>query len=157
MKQLSMKKLLTLILISVSFLIHAQDFTITNFDIELEINNDGSFLVNETIDVNFSKEKRGIYRTIENSYKVNNGTLFLDIHDVDVIGHDYQLNKKKNIVSIKIGNPDIYLSGNQQYKISYKIRNGILPYPEHQEFHYDLTGNKWKAPIENVNFTITCT
>ncbi len=149
-----MKLQLVLIFISLSFLLNAQDFIITNFDIELEINADGSFDVVETIDVNFNKTKRGIFRKIENTYNVNGGTLYLDIHKIDIQGYEYKVDKSKDLVSIKIGSIDTYITGNQQYKISYKIRNGIIPYPEHQEFHYDLTGNEWNAPIESVSFTI---
>ncbi|MEM9549492.1 MAG: DUF2207 domain-containing protein, partial [Bacteroidota bacterium] len=32
--------------------------------------------------------------------------------------------------------------------------NGIISFPDHQEFYYDLTGNEWQAPIYNVNYTI---
>ena len=149
-----MNKLLTLIFILFSLFSYSQDYSITNFNIAIDINADGSLLVEETIDVYFNKKKRGIYRKIDNTYKVNNATLNLDINNIDIEGQEYKVDKSKNKVVIRIGNPDIYLSGNQQYKISYKIQNGIIPYPEHQEFHYDLTGNEWDAPIDKVNFTI---
>lgn len=154
MKQLTMNKLLTPIFIFFSIFAYAQDFSITNFDINIEINSDGSLLVEETIDVYFTKRKRGIYREIENTYKINNATLYLDINNIDIKDHEYKVDKSKNKVSIRIGSPDAYLTGIQQYKISYKIKNGIIPYPEHQEFHYDLTGIEWEAPIDKVNFKI---
>jgi len=149
-----MKRILTLFCLSISLFINAQDFDITNFDVDLEINADGSFNVTETLDVYFRKEKRGIYREIENIYKINNGTVQIGISNIAVNGHDYNVNNKKDKVIIRIGNPDIYLSGTQQYIISYVIKNGIITYPEHQEFHYDVTGNSWNAPIDKVDFTI---
>ncbi len=149
-----MKHQLTLILIFFSLLIHAQDFNITNFNIELEVNADGSYNVEEIIDVNFTKKKRGIYREIENTYKLDGGKMYLDIHDIKVQGFKSKVDKNRNRVKIRIGSPDIYVTGNQQYKISYKIKNGIISYPDHQEFHYDLTGNGWDAPIDYVDFTI---
>jgi len=149
-----MKKLLTPIFIFLSLFSYAQDFSISNFDINIEINSDGSLLVEETINVFFHKRKRGIFREIENTYEVNNGTLYLDVTDIDIKDHQYKVDKNKNKVSIRIGSPEAYITGSQQYKINYKIKNGILPYPEHQEFHYDLTGNQWNAPIDKVSFKI---
>jgi len=154
MKQQTMKHQLTLIFIFFSFIISAQDFTITNFQIDLEVNADGSYDVEEIIDVNFSKKKRGIFREIENTYKLNGGKMYLDIHNIKVDGHKSKVDKNKNKVKIRIGSPDKYVNGDQQYRISYKIKNGIITYPEHQELHYDLTGNGWNAPIDHVDFTI---
>ena len=39
-------------------------YTITNYDIEMSLHEDGSMDVKEAIDVNFSEARRGIYRTI---------------------------------------------------------------------------------------------
>lgn len=42
----------------------AADYTINNYDVNMELRTDGSMLVNETIDVNFSQQKHGIIRKI---------------------------------------------------------------------------------------------
>lgn len=149
-----MKQLTTLLLLLFPILFNAQDFTITNFKVNLEINSDGSFEVEETIDVFFHQKRRGIIREIDNEYKVNGNTLFLDITNINIQDHEYKVDSRKEKVSIRIGNPDIYITGDQQYRISYRIKNGIIDYPEHQEFHYDITGNRWDAKIEQVDFTI---
>jgi uncharacterized membrane protein YgcG len=154
-QQNTMKNLLILFFLSFSFVLNAQDFTITNFEINLEITKEGSFLVKEIIDVHFDKKKRGIYRDIPTTYSINNAKVNMGVGNIDVLGHDYKVEKIKDKVNIRIGNPDIYVTGDQQYIISYKIEDGIISYQEHQEFHYDLTGNEWEAPIENVYFTIT--
>ena len=98
-----MKHILTFLFISLSIFLHAQDFTITNYTIDLEINADGSFDIKETIDVNFSAKKRGIYRDIDNSYTVNGGKFYLDIYDIEIPNHKYKVDKNKNKVSIRIG------------------------------------------------------
>lgn len=151
----TMKKLITLLFVSITFLLTAQDFTITNFNINLEIDEKGAFHVQEIIDVNFTKKKRGIYRDIETLYKINGGILDIDLRNINIEGHEYKIDKRKEKVSIRIGSPDKYLIGDQKYIISYTINKGIITYPEHLEFVYDLTGNNWQARIENVDFTIT--
>ena len=147
-----MNKLITLLFIFFSVTLTSQDFTITNFDINLEIDAEGAIHVNEIIDVNFSKQKRGIYRELETVYKINGGEVDLNIRNINIEGHEYQIEKRNDLVNIRIGSPDIYLTGNQRYNISYTIKNGIITYPEHQELHYDLTGNAWKAKIEKRKF-----
>jgi hypothetical protein len=39
-------------------------YTITNYDVEMNLHQDGSMDVNETIDVNFSESRHGIYKKI---------------------------------------------------------------------------------------------
>lgn len=48
------------------------DYTIKNYDVNMELRTDGSMLVNETIDVNFSAQKHGILRNIATK-NPNNG------------------------------------------------------------------------------------
>lgn len=56
-------------LVNVGF---AADYTIKNYDVNMELRTDGSMLVNETIDVNFSAQKHGILRKIATK-NPNNG------------------------------------------------------------------------------------
>lgn len=149
-----MKNLLTLFFLTFSLLLTAQDFTISNFNVDIEINADGSYDVVETIDVYFTKKKRGIFREIHNTYSINGGKVFLDINSIDIPNYEYTVDKSKEIIKIKIGSQDKFLTGNQQYKIAYNIKKGIISYDDHQEFHYDLTGVDWPAAIRRVNFTI---
>lgn len=50
----------------------AADYTIKNYDVNMELRTDGSMLVNETVDVNFSAQKHGILRKIATK-NPNNG------------------------------------------------------------------------------------
>ncbi|MFT4535812.1 MAG: putative membrane protein YgcG [Saprospiraceae bacterium] len=154
-----MKNLLTLNLFCFSFLLFSttivsQDFTISNYNIELDINTDGSLNIEETIDVNFSKKKRGIYRTIPYKYSRDGESIDLGITDINVRGHKHKVTRKNGAVEIKIGDKNIYLEGNQTYHISYKIENGIQDYAEYQELYYDLIGNEWEAEIAQLNYQI---
>ena len=56
-------------LVNVGF---AVDYTIKNYDVNMELRIDGSMLVNEIIDVNFSQQKHGIIRKIATK-NPNNG------------------------------------------------------------------------------------
>ncbi|MFT6334758.1 MAG: putative membrane protein YgcG [Saprospiraceae bacterium] len=138
----------------VSITLSSQDFTISNYDIELDINTDGSLNVEETIDLNFSKKKRGIYRSIPYEYSKDGESIKLGITDIKVDGYKYKISRKNGAIEIKIGDKNIFLEGNQTYRISYKIENGIQDYAEHQELYYDLIGSEWKAEIAKLNYQI---
>ena len=58
-----------MVLVNVGF---AADYTIKNYDVNMELRTDGSMLVNEMIDVNFSAQKHGILRKIATK-NPNNG------------------------------------------------------------------------------------
>lgn len=155
MNQPTLKNHLLFLFILLSSFIQAQDYVITNFETNIEITKEGHLKIEEIIDVNFNKKRRGIIRSFENKYAVNNRIAKFDIQDIDVPNHNSKLLNKKNETSIRIGNPDKYLKGPERYLINYTVKNGILPFPNHQELHYDITGHKWDTSIENLSFTIT--
>src|ERR1700687_3618039 len=49
---------------------------------------------------------------------------------------------------ITIGNPDVLVSGRQEYKISYLLTGALNPFADHDEFYWNVTGNGWEAPID---------
>ena len=154
MKNLLPLSILLFTILLSSTTLSSQDFTISNYNIEIDINTDGSLNVEETIDVNFSKKKRGIYRSIPFKYSKDGESINLGITDINVRGHNHKVTRKNGAVEIKIGDKKIFLEGNQTYLISYKIENGIQDYAEHQELYHDLTGNEWKAEIAQLNYQI---
>ena len=144
--------LFSFLLVSTS--LSSQDFTNSNYNIEIDINTDGSLNVEETIEVNFSKKKRGIYRSIPYNYKKDGKSINLGITDINVGGHKHKVSRKNGNLEIKTGDKNIYLEGDQTYRISYKIENGIQDYAEHQELYFDLIGNEWRAEIAQLNYKI---
>lgn len=154
MKLLLHLNLLIFAFITFSTTLSSQDFTISSYNIEMDINTDGSLDIEETININFSKKKRGIYRAIPYKYKKDGKTTDLGITAIQVDGHKHSVSKKRGEINIKIGDKNIYLEGDQTYRISYKIENGIQDYAEHQELYFDLIGTSWRADIEQLNYKI---
>ena len=68
--------------------------------------------------------------------------------------YDYQINNDYPNLNIKIGDPDVYLSGKHWYHISYKAYNLINPLIYHDEFYWNVTGNGWDFPIETADVNI---
>ena len=141
--------------------VFAQYFTINNYHSDIVINEDSSFIVKEKIEVEFHRQRHGIYREIPFKYTdefLKTTTTPLKVLSVtDDSGKDwkYRVNKTGNVINIRIGNPDIYVSGNQIYVITYKVENELLFFNDHDEIYWNVTGNYWQAPIKEASADVT--
>ncbi len=139
----------------------AQHFTITNFDAKIVIDEDGSFTVTETIDVEFHRKKHGIYREIPYRYEdelgnaVNMPIEVLSVTDGNGYDVGSKVSKMGNVVNIRIGDADIFVYGSQVYKIKYKVTNGLLYFEDKDELYWNVTGNAWDAEIQHVAATVS--
>ena len=143
--------------------VSAQDFTINRFHSDITISEDSSFLVKETIDVEFHQSKHGIYREIPFKYVDDLGNKIrtpLDVLSVtDSTGKEwrYTVQKKGDVVYIRIGEPDTYVEGKQTYVVTYTVANALLFLSDHDEFYWNVTGNYWKAEIREASATVALT
>jgi uncharacterized membrane protein len=141
--------------------VFAQDFTINRFQSDISVNEDSSFTVKETINVQFHKLKHGIYREIPFKYTDERGNTIktpLEVLSVtDESGKDWRYKSRKtgNIINIKIGDPKKYVEGRQTYVITYKVENAVLFFDDHDELYWNVTGNYWWAPINEASANVT--
>lgn len=137
------------------------EWQINSFDSTIVIQKDGKMLVTETIEAEFFVEKRGIFRDIPYQYYDNYrqaDSIALDIVSVtNELGEpwEYVDNYEYGYLTIRIGNPDIYLSGEQTYVITYEVDGAISFYDDHQELYWDVTGNDWFVPILSSSASVT--
>lgn len=136
---------------------------IKNFQVEITTTSEDEIEVEERIDAQFFIEKHGIFRNIPYKYSSESGSLLgLNQVDIDVIsvidssGEDweYDVSKQGDFVSIKIGDPDKYVVGEQTYIIKYTARRVIGFYEAHDELFWNVTGNQWPVQIENSSVKI---
>jgi uncharacterized membrane protein YgcG len=139
----------------------AQFFTIEKFHSDITIQPDSSFTVTERIDVNFSKPRHGIYREIPFKYRDDLGhtiktpTHVLSVTDGSGKKWKAKVSKEGNVVNIRIGDANKYVQGRQVYTITYRVENAILFLSDHDELYWNITGNDWKAPIEEASAHVT--
>jgi len=140
-----------------------QDFTINKFHSSITVSEDSSFTVNETIDVEFHRPRHGIYREIPFKYTDDLGKTIktplavLSVTDRSGKNWKYSVKKMGNVIQIRIGDANRYVSGNQTYVITYKVENAILFFDNHDELYWNVTGNYWKAPINEASTDIHLT
>jgi len=146
-----------LVLIFAPSAVYAQDFKIDNYDTEITINEDSSFIVKEAITANFAMPRHGIYRDIPFRYRDESGKfLTTPLKIISVTNGSgeklkYQVNKSGNVVIVKIGDANKYVSGVQKYVIEYKVENAILFLKDQDQLYWNVTGNDWDAPIKEAS------
>ncbi len=134
---------------------------IEQFISDIQINPDSSITVTEKILYNFGDlERRGIFREIPTSYgnSDNNIQTFLNFESVtDENGAPYEFldQSYSSLASIRIGNPNVYLSGQHWYYITYTFNPAITFFKNSAELYWNLTGNGWTIPINYAEANIT--
>jgi len=132
----------------------AQGFVIRSFDVKIKIDKNGFIDVQEHLRVDFTEKKRGIIRNIPFKYTYQGKSYKTKIDRVRVQGWDSKVSDQNNQKSIRIGHPEKYLEGNQDYVISYRVKGPFIHAGEYDEFYWNITGNEWTATIEQVKFEI---
>ena len=132
-------------------------WVIKSFDVRYVIAEDGTFRVEEDILVDFGSLRRhGIFRDIpvELVYDADYNRL-MAISDVRVEdGVQYKTFRDGANLRIRIGDPDVFVTGEQRYRISYTVLDGMNAFVDHDELFWNVTGNDWPAVIENVTATV---
>ena len=156
------KKLFLAVAISVFLFalpVHAEE-KINNFVSNIKINSDASFHVEEKIDYDFENlEKHGIYRDIVYKYNINDKTYIINIDNVSVTDENnnkvnFVVSDIRGIKNIRIGDADILVSGRKTYIINYDVERALNSFENHDELYWNVTGNGWNVPIENVETII---
>lgn len=140
---------------------HAQDFTINDFSANILVSPDSSFTVKETLTVEFHQPRHGIYREIPYIYtdsfgrNIKTPTKVLSVMDGEGNKRKAKVTRSGNIIHIRIGDPDSYVSGLQKYELFYKVENAVLFFGDHDELYWNVTGNDWKAEIKHAECDVS--
>ncbi len=161
----SMKKLFIHILLALTFFItgHASAWTIEAFNLEADIQTDGTVAITETIKADFTGQlqKHGIFRDIpvqfmdENNKKFKTPISNIEITDANNHAISFSKSRVGSNVSLKIGNANKYVKQSETYIIKYNISGVLNAFKEHDEFYWNVTGNEWKVPIKHATAIVT--
>lgn len=129
-----------------------QEYMVKKFESEITIEKDTSLTVFEKIEMYFPSEKHGIYRNIPFSYTVRGKTIqaavnVLSVTDEKGNGYKYSLSKHTGSLQVKIGDPEVTISGTHTYYIKYKVNNVLRRYEDHDELYWNVTGHEWDTNI----------
>ncbi len=160
-----MRRLLLALLLLCPALVSAQDtgWEITAFNATYRVNADRTIDVVEIISVDFgSLQKHGIYREIPVRYRrVAQAGVPLDAGrvTVDLVlrgvtndrGEAQQVEVTRgDRVRLRIGSPDVTVTGPQVYVITYQLERGVGFFAGHDELYWQVTGTEWPVPIREA-------
>lgn len=124
----------------------AAGYVVNNFHSQIEVNQDTSLTVTETIEANFNIDKHGIFRIIPVIYSAHGKTINGRLQILS-INQPYSLSRLKQSVKLQIGDPAKTVRGKQTYVIKYKVNNILQRYPDHDELYWNVTGHEWDTTI----------
>ncbi len=141
-----------------------QDFTINSFTADYYLSRDeakvSELRVDETIVATFPQtdQNHGLLRAIPKSYK--NHSLELTVQKVtNGVGKkiDYTTSTENDNLVLKIGDPEAYVHGQQQYMISYTMRGVASMQADQDEFYWDINGDQWPQAMGVVTARVHMT
>lgn len=159
LKSSLMKRLLIIFLLAVLFIparAHAGvEERISNFRVNIDVREDASVRVTETITYDFgTNERHGIYRTIPVKYQARGGSFRLRVSEVSVFeaerGAPFTTSRTGNDLKIKIGDADALVTGKHTYAIEYVVDRAITYFDDHDELYWNATGDEWQVPIDHA-------
>lgn len=138
----------------------AADFAFRSFGAEIVVNTDGSFDVQETLVVDFFVERHGIFRVIPQYYAFDESRYqYAEISEVAVTDAEGNALPAElftdGALTIKIGDPDVTVQGEQTYVIDYRVDGALLAFAEADELYWNVTGTEWESPPEEVSTRVT--
>lgn len=138
----------------------ANSWRVNDLSDTISVDTDGTTTVQERITVAFSGVYHGIHRMIPVEYPGPGGTnytLFLHVTAVtDENGHNL---KYDSTTSNGYRNLKIYIPGavdtTRTVQITYRMRNAVRFFDDHDEFYWNVTGNDWPVPIDHASAFVT--
>ena len=136
------------------------NFTITNFEAEMELGRDderrSTLHVTETITADFQRrnENRGLERVFVKEYDGHSTSFKLE-SVIDENGNE--LPYHWNGDALRIGEENVYVFGPKTYRITYSQRDVTKYYADtgYDEFYWDAIGTDWRVPIERATVRLT--
>jgi type II secretory pathway pseudopilin PulG len=140
---------------------HADEgWVIPSFHADIAIGSDSKLTITEDIQVDFgSQSKHGIFRTIPLRYRFDSTQdRFYDL-TVDSVTNGSQPVPYDDSISsdnevIKIGDPNVTVSGRQRYVIAYTVAGAMNSFADHDELFWNVDGALWPVPKQAVSATV---
>ena len=158
-----------------------EDWTVTSYDVAIEVTDDAELVVVERIDLDFGPlERRGIYRYVpvwedlptppppEIAERIPDGRdadqfrRVLEVDDIEVTSdtgaptdvHVEGPEQHNGNLMIRVGDPDAYVTGRQQYTLRYRVRGALESLDEIDALAWDAIGTGWGVPIQQATVEV---
>ena len=135
------------------------DYVIEDFVAIYTVLPDGHVLVEENILANFNVPKHGIFRYIPTRQAWHSLLYNVPIKLISVtddLGQPINVAEQRaaNPFMIKLGDPDVTITGRHWYKIKYDVDYGVRTFNDHDEWYWNVTGKNWDTVINKISATV---
>ncbi|OFX03360.1 MAG: hypothetical protein A3E78_09000 [Alphaproteobacteria bacterium RIFCSPHIGHO2_12_FULL_63_12] len=135
---------------------------ITDFDVAIEVEQDGDIFVTEKIAVSAEgyQIQRGIFRDLPRFF-LKGARKLPYVYDIKSVTRDgdtepYAIEKDGNAYRLRIGDADVYIAnGPHLYEIAYEVKNQVRYFDDYDEIYWNATGNYWAFPIDHARAVVT--
>lgn len=135
---------------------------IRSFEVDATIHADGSVDVVETIRVVFPERRRGLIRKLVDSGRGRLGQTaytpieVLAVTDDNAAPHPFRVEHWSHGPSLRIGDPNVWFTGERTYRITYRVTRLILFHDDaaEDELYWNVTGNDWMMPIDEASIRV---
>ena len=135
---------------------------INRFDVDITVQTNGDIVVSETLAVTSEgyQIRRGIFRLLPKYYSDEGAKLPYDYTILSVsrdgAREPYSTSSDGNAMEVRIGDADVFLqNGEHTYELTYRVKNQVRYFPDHDEVYWNATGNYWDFPIDAATATVT--
>ncbi|MFP4514975.1 MAG: DUF2207 domain-containing protein [Parcubacteria group bacterium] len=134
---------------------------IKDYQVEIDIKKDDSAIITENIfaDCGSCRNKHGIFRIISETINTPEGSYYtpielISITDFEGNSYKYQTSKQGSAITWKIGDPNITVQGENDYRIIYRVDNIIREQTDFDELYWNILGTFWDLEIDNFTAQI---
>src|SRR5437588_12141270 len=138
-----------------------EGWVITSFASSIDVHSDSSLSIVEDVHVDFgSLQKHGIFRYIPVRYSYDSrNDRYYDLTVVSVTDGARHLPYATYLGGadqvIKIGDPNVLVSGANRYVITYAVAGAMNAFADHDELFWNVDGGQWPVPKQTVSATMT--
>jgi uncharacterized membrane protein YgcG len=135
---------------------------IRSFDSRITVHADGSMAVRETISIESAGEdiRHGIYRDFPTRYRDRRGVRYSVLFEIVSLRRDgnpepFHTEDLEDGVRVYFGSSGYDLpAGPHTYEFEYRTNRQLGFFPDHDELYWNVTGTRWKFPIDVATATV---
>ena len=138
----------------------ASDFIIRDYDIKMVVNEDDTYQITETLDVEFTAPSHGIYRSIPGKTRIDRdgqvSEYFAKVKGFEMLsGQPFSDESDSSEFLYRIGDADKYAETDTRYQYTYIYDTNGDHFKGGDEVYHNMVGTTWEAQsIDHVSFEI---
>lgn len=135
------------------------DYYIDTYHVDIEVGEDNTFHITETLTYNFVQAHHGMTRVIplwhtRNREDGSDNKIYAKVSNVKCSDPIASTERDSKNYTIKVGSADAYVQGEKTYTLSYDYAMGKDPLRNADELYFNIVGTEWECPIANVSWEI---